>query len=108
MEIEKEAGLSNESPVATFTCTICEDKFHDINVMEKHIHQLHDFRQSSEDFCDSCKTYVNGNFKEHKCRKLNESVLNKLQTVVRYDPSESEETVPNFHSTKLVHNEANE
>ena len=63
--------FQNETPLAIFRCTICEDTFNEIDVLEKHIFQLHDFKQPSENFCDSCKTYLRINLKEHKCKKQN-------------------------------------
>ena len=74
MANEKVEESTNQSAMATFRCTICGDTFDDINVMEKHIYQRHNFKQSSEDFCDMCKTFVRDNLEEHICRTHNESV----------------------------------
>ena len=102
MAMEKVRENSNQSPMATFRCTICGDTFHDIDVLEKHIHQQHKFKQSSEDFCDLCKTYVNDNLKKHDCTKQNESVANNLQTVVKSSSSENKETIEKNCATKPV------
>ena len=98
----------NETSVAIFRCTICGDTFNEIDVLEKHIRQLHDFKQPSENFCDLCKNYIRVNLKEHKCKKWNKIKCDEMVEgdVGKFEQITSEERKIGFdqESDKLQKN----
>ena len=80
MDLQSVTEPSNVSPIATLRCTICGDTFNDIDILEKHIYQRHDFKQNHEDYCDFCKSFTKQDFSEHslQCKKAFEEADQKL------------------------------
>ena len=80
-EIKDIAG----SVMLTCKCTLCGKTFEDLDALEIHIENIHDFKESVQSYCEFCKEYIKSDLKSHKinCKKIPETM--KKEVFVKTD-----------------------